>query len=65
MADIDIVKKGSSTWLWVVIAVVILLAALFFLMRGNSAPGTGALRNDEGRPLAAALVLCTDGAASA
>ena len=33
MADIDVVKKGSRAWLWIVIALVILLALWFVMGR--------------------------------
>jgi hypothetical protein len=58
MADIDVVKKGSRTWLWIVIALAIVVA-LFFMMRGGQRQGqgsrTGSLLNQGGQPLAAAL----------
>ena len=43
MADIDVVKKGSSSWLWIVIALVVLALILWFVMRGDPAPQTGVL----------------------
>jgi bacteriorhodopsin len=54
MADIDVVKKSSHTWLWIVIALVV-VAALFFMLRGNQRPNTRSLMNEGGQPLAAAL----------
>ena len=43
MADIDVVKKGSSSWLWIVIALVVLALILWFVMSGDPAPQTGLL----------------------
>ena len=34
MADIDVVKKGSNLWLWIILAIVIGLA-LWFMMAGS------------------------------
>ena len=53
MADIDVVKKSSNTWLWVVIALVIVIA-LFFLFGRNTDTRTGFLNQKGGQPLAAA-----------
>lgn len=47
MADIDVVKKGSSTWLWIVIALVVLALILWFMMSGDPAPQTGLLLPQE------------------
>ena len=33
MADIDVVKKGSRTWLWIVVALAIVLIAWWFMSR--------------------------------
>lgn len=54
MADIDVVKKSSRTWLWVVIALAIILM-LWFMMAGggNSTPRTSL--DTGGQPLLAAL----------
>ena len=52
MGDIDVVKKGSRTWLWVVIALVIALA-VYFMMRGGSGPDVGSLMMEGRQPLAA------------
>ena len=42
MADIDVVKKGSNTWLFILIALVLLAVILWFLMGSNSdVPQTG------------------------
>jgi bacteriorhodopsin len=47
MADIDVVKKGSSTWLWIVIALVVLALILWYMMSGDPAPQTGLLLEHE------------------
>ena len=52
MADIDVVKKGSRTWMWIVLAIVIVLA-LWFLMAGTRGPQV--YRIDGGQPHAAAF----------
>jgi bacteriorhodopsin len=49
MADIDVVKKGSSSWLWIVIALIVLAVILWFVMGRNSAPQTG-LHLEQGTP---------------
>ena len=36
MADIDVVKKGSNLWLWIVLAIVIALV-LWYVMAGSGA----------------------------
>jgi hypothetical protein len=54
MADIDVVKKGSKTWLWVVIAIVIVLA-LWFVMGRETTSRVGWQIQEGGRPLAAVL----------
>lgn len=46
MADIDVVKKGSGSWLWIVIALVVLALILWFMMSGDPAPQTGLLLED-------------------
>jgi len=53
MADIDVVKKGSHTWLWIIIILVILLA-VFFLFARNPETRTGLLNEKGGQPFAAA-----------
>jgi len=40
MADIDVVKKGSHTWLWILLAVVIALI-LWFVLSGSRTAQTG------------------------
>jgi hypothetical protein len=37
VADIDVVKGRSSSWIWWVIAAVAAVLLLMFLMRGNDA----------------------------
>jgi hypothetical protein len=37
VADIDVVKARSSSWIWWVIAAVAVVLLLMFLMRGNDA----------------------------
>ena len=32
MADIDVVKKGSTSWLWIVIALIVLALIMWFVM---------------------------------
>lgn len=58
MADIDVVKKGPSSWLWVLVALVVLAAILWFVMSGDSSPQTGLNRFGGGaHPFAAADAL--------
>jgi len=38
MADIDVVRKGSRTWLWIVIVLAVVLVAWWLMSR--SGPGT-------------------------
>lgn len=53
MADIDVVKKSSHTWLWIAIALLIVIA-LFFLFGRGSDTRSGFLERNGGQPLAAA-----------
>ena len=53
MAEIDVVKKGSKAWVWILLAIAVLLA-LWFLMAGNNPPRT-AYTIEGGQPHAAAL----------
>lgn len=53
MADIDVVKKGSHVWLWILIALVVVVA-LFFLFGRGSETRSGFLDRNGGQPLAAA-----------
>ncbi len=41
MADIDVVKKGSNTWLWVVLVLAAVAFVLWFALARNHAPQTG------------------------
>ncbi len=51
MVDIDVVKKGSNLWLWIVLAVVIGLALWFMLAgSGTGVNGSGTRLNDGARP---------------
>lgn len=44
MADIDIVpKQRSNTWVWIVLAVVVILALYFLFGRSSGRTMTGAL----------------------
>jgi hypothetical protein len=54
MADIDVVKKSSRTWLWVVIVLALLVAAFFLFGRGPDTQA-GLMNGEGGRPLAAVL----------
>jgi hypothetical protein len=47
MADIDVVKKGSRTWIWIVVAIALALI-LWFVMAGTGARETGSLLHGEG-----------------
>lgn len=52
MADIDVVKKGSSLWLWIILAIVIALALWFMMSGGGStANGTGSSLAPQHQPL--------------
>ena len=53
MADIDVVKKSSRVWLWVVIALVVALA-LWFLLGRETTSAVGGQIDNGGRPHAAA-----------
>jgi hypothetical protein len=52
MAEIDVVKKNSRVWLWVLIAIVI-VAALLFVMRGSGVPRAGQLIEPGHQPMVA------------
>jgi hypothetical protein len=41
MADIDVVKKGSTTWLWIVLVLAAVALVLWFALARNHAPQTG------------------------
>lgn len=56
MADIDIVKKRSRTWLWVVLAIIVAAVLVFVFANGRSTrPGSGSVA-PVGQPLAATTV---------
>lgn len=54
MADIDVVKKSSNSWLWILIALVVLALVLWFVMGRSSVPQTGFQLYPSGSPLVAA-----------
>jgi hypothetical protein len=58
MTEIDVVKKSSRVWLWIVMAILV-LAALFFMTRGGSDnTRTGHLIDHRGQPsMVVALVM--------
>jgi hypothetical protein len=43
MADIDVVKKGSHLWLWIMLAIVIALI-LWFVLSGSQRPAQSGMR---------------------
>jgi len=45
MADIDVVKKGSHTWLWILLAIVIALI-LWFVLSGSGRTAQTGMRFD-------------------
>jgi hypothetical protein len=59
MTDIDVVKKGSRAWLWVVIALGALLLLWFFLAnnRGTAVQQTGHRIVEGGQPQLAAVLV--------
>jgi lipopolysaccharide export system protein LptC len=44
MADIDVVKKSSNTWLWLILALVVIALVAWFVMGGRRTTQTGLLR---------------------
>jgi hypothetical protein len=59
MEDIDVVKKGSMAWLWIVIALAAILVVMWFTMGGgDGTPATGQLR-DLAEPRASAIHMRT------
>jgi hypothetical protein len=44
MADIDVVKKSSNTWIWLVLALVVVALFIWFAMSRGDAPQTGSSR---------------------
>ena len=55
MADIDVVKKSSHTWLWVVIAIAVVLALWFMMAGRGNEQRVGSVING-GQPGAAVLL---------
>jgi hypothetical protein len=55
MADIDVVKKGSRAWVWILLAILLVLF-LWFLFAGMNAPQTGGIEEGRGQPLVAAVL---------
>ena len=53
MADIDVVKKGSRSWIWIVLVVILALVA-WLAFRGNRPRTVGQL--ESGRPAIAAAL---------
>ena len=52
MADIDVVKKGPTAWLWIVVGLVALVLSMWLVMGRGEAPRTGGIDGDM-QPLAA------------
>jgi len=58
MADIDVVKKGSRTWLWVLIVLAALVLLWFFMANdGTTAQQTGQRIMEGGQPQLAAVLV--------
>jgi len=49
MADIDVVKKSSNTWLWILLAIVAVAAIVWFMSSRGTARQTG-MRLDPAGP---------------
>ena len=63
MADIDVVKKGSRAWIWVVLALAVILV-LWFVFAGNrNTTQTGFNIEGGGQPLHAAVTVAAPQAA--
>jgi hypothetical protein len=57
MADIDIVpKRNSMTWVWVLLAIVLVAFLVWAMMGRGDAPGSGSLHPDGRSPGAAPIV---------
>jgi hypothetical protein len=56
MADIDIVRKPSRTWLWILLALIVLAAIAFVLLRPADPTVVPAPATNGGAPGAAPLV---------
>ena len=48
MADIDVVKRGSHVWLWIILAVVVALILWYVLAGARVAPAQTGMRIDHG-----------------
>jgi hypothetical protein len=59
MADIDVVKKGSRVWLWVLMLVVLALV-LWFAMAGSNTPQTGFMFDEGGHVHQVAVATLVD-----
>jgi hypothetical protein len=55
VADIDIVKKRSTTWIWVLLVALLLLAIWFFMAGGGTEQQIGSL-NGGAQPLTVAVL---------
>jgi len=64
MADIDVVKKGSSAWLWILMIVVLALVA-WFVMAGNRPQAVGQIEIGGQPHLAAAAAYAVSPSARA
>jgi len=62
MADIDVVKKRSNTWMWVVLGIVVAAVLLFLLMRNNTTPNRSQLDGRQPTPQRIAVVTWNGGA---
>jgi bacteriorhodopsin len=58
MEEIDVVKKGSMAWLWIVLAIAAVALVVWMMMGGNPAPQTGLLLGPAFEP-AAVVALVT------
>jgi len=54
MADIDVVKKGSRAWIWILLAILVAVF-LWFILAGTGTQQTGSIEQG-GRPLDAAAL---------
>jgi hypothetical protein len=61
MADIDVVKKGSRTWLWILVALAVVLLAWWFLSRSPRGPRTAHIAPRGGHPAHASAIARSDG----
>ena len=63
MADIDVVKKGTSVWIWILLAVVLAVVLWFVLGMNRTETTTGQLHGTQ--PLAAGALAAWQGDANA